>query len=145
MYREFKSITEYRIADLNCTGEPNVEIIYVDGPNESFELASFSCSSKGIDLRATNNCNGALDKMTSGLQEKVTKISCELNDVNVKIQKQLHEYQTHCQTIDQNVGLLSNSEIEYIYSGEFIFRRAITSAFYRDMVISGSEISTIMF
>lgn len=105
VYREFKHITEYRISDGCCLGEPNVEIIYADAePTESFELASLSYLNKGIDLRNLSGCCGEFDKITRNLRDRVCKASSELHEINVQIQKDFHEYQTQCQTIDENVS-----------------------------------------
>lgn len=117
MYREFKQITEYRISDARCLGEPNVEIIYADDnaaavaatasaawPTESFELISLSYLNKGIDLRSSSGCCSEFNKITQNLRNRVSKVSSELHETNVQIQKELHEYMTQCQTIDQNVS-----------------------------------------
>lgn len=115
MYREFKQITEYRISDGRCLGEPNVEIIYSDdddvdaaaaaaGSTESFELISLSYLNKGIDLRSSSGCCSEFDKIARNLRDRVSKVSSELHEMNVQIQKEFHEYMTQCQTIDQNVS-----------------------------------------
>lgn len=112
VYREFNQITEYRISDGHCLGEPNVEIIYDDddddaatGPTESFELISLSYLNKGIDLRSSSGCCSEFDKITRNLRDRVSKVSSELHEMNVQIQKEFHEYMTKFQTIDQNVSV----------------------------------------
>lgn len=105
VYREFPKITEYEISDINCTGEATVEIVYMDGPSEFFELASLSYLNKGIDLHAMNDCKPEFDKITRNLQEKVTKLSCEVAEMDIKLQKQINDYLTKCQTIDENVSI----------------------------------------
>lgn len=113
VYREFKQMIEYRISDGHCLGEPNVEIIYDDddidggaaaGSTESFELVSLSYLNKGIDLRSLSGCCNEFDKITRDLRDRVAKASCELHEMNVQIQKELHEYMAQCQTIDQDVS-----------------------------------------
>lgn len=106
--REFIRIIEYRIGDGQYLGEPNVEIIYADvaAPNESFELNSLSHSHKGIDLRNSSGCCNEFDKITRNLRDRVQKVSSELHEMDVQIQKEFYEYMTKCQTIEQNVSVL---------------------------------------
>lgn len=89
--------------DANCTGEPNVEITYQNGPLENVELGSLDSAIKGIDLRCTNNGNHQFEKITRALQDHVSKASSILAETNVQIQKEVDEFQKYCQTIDENV------------------------------------------
>lgn len=102
-----KNIIEYQLTDLHCTGESNVEVIYIDGSNESFELASLIYSNKGIDIRAPEGSNSEFSKMTQGLKEKIAKIKRELHESDIEIQKELHGIHKQCETIDPNVSDLS--------------------------------------
>lgn len=70
---------------------------------ETFELASLSYASKGIDLRSLNSCCEDFEKLTQNLQDKVAKMGAELDEVSASVQKQMHEFQTNCQTIDESV------------------------------------------
>lgn len=88
---------------MNCSGEPNVEIIYKNGPSECIELASLGYSKKGIDMRCTSHGNQQFDIITHTLEERVLKASSTLAETDIQIQKELHEYRKFCQTIDQNV------------------------------------------
>lgn len=169
MYREFKQIAEYRISDGRCLGEPNVEIIYADdggsaaatsafaaGLTESFELISLSYLNKGIDLRSLSGCCSEFDKITRSLRERVSKVSSELHETNVHVQKELHEYMTQCQTIDQHVSGFSAYFIEFCcyeyaentssnFALHFSSSQTIISTFCHVMAISGYEISIITF
>lgn len=119
----------------------------MDGPSELFELASLSYLNKGIDQRAANNCKPEFDKITRNLQDKVTKLSCEVNEMDVKLQKQINDFLTQCQTIDENVSVvfpIPKTDF-FIKTNSVIFSQVITSVFFRDMVISGFEISIIIF
>lgn len=100
-------INEYRIIDKDCTGEPNVEIVYINGPPEEFELCSLSYSSKGIDLRLVNEGAPQFNKITRELEDRLRKATSELAEIDLKIQKEVHEYQTQCQSIDQSVRTLT--------------------------------------
>lgn len=95
---------DYEITDTHCTGESTVDIVYIDGPIESIELASMCLTNKDIELRAINDCRPEFDKLTRGLKEKITQLSCEVRETDVEIQKQIHKHLTHCQTIDENVS-----------------------------------------
>lgn len=105
VYREFRSIVDYEISDPHCSGEPIVEITYVNGPSDSFELASLSYLKKGIDIRYANHGNQQFEKITRTLRDRVSKASSTLAETNLQIQKDLHEYRTSCQAIDQNVNI----------------------------------------
>lgn len=104
MYREFREIEKYEIGDTNCSGEPNVEIVYLNGPSECFELSSLGYSIKGIDLRCSNHGSQQFEKITRSLRDHVAKAGSMLAETNLQIQKELHEYQTNCQTIDDHVN-----------------------------------------
>lgn len=97
------NIVEYHITDKNCTGEPYVEIVFVNGPSEKFELSLLSYSSKGIDLRLMCEGSSQFECITRELEDRVLKASSNLAELNLKIQKEADEYETYCQSIDQSV------------------------------------------
>lgn len=104
VYREFQNISDFNIIDDKGTGEPSIEIVYVNGPPEKFELISLVYTSKGIDLRLMSDGTKYFEAITQELEESVKKASSNLAETNIQIQKEIDAYQKYCQTVEPNVN-----------------------------------------
>ncbi|XP_055321469.1 uncharacterized protein LOC129577824 [Sitodiplosis mosellana] len=111
IHREFQNISDYNIIDENGSGEASVEIVYVNGPPEKYELVSFGYASKGIDLRLTSEGDKYFKTLTQELEERVKQASSNLADININIRKEIDAYQKYCQTVEpnsnENINILS--------------------------------------
>lgn len=79
-----------------------MNIIYIDGPSEEFELSTLGYLKKGIDMRL-NEVSQQFESITRELEDRVLKASSDLAELNIEIQKQLEEHRTDCQSVDENV------------------------------------------
>lgn len=102
VHQQYQNILEYRIIDESGCGESSVEIIFVNGPPEKIELASFGYASKGIDLRLMVEGDKYFKVLTQELEDRVKQASSNLAEINKNIQKEVDAYQKYCQTVDVN-------------------------------------------
>lgn len=155
VHREFQNISEYRIIDESGCGESSVEIVYVNGPPEKFELASIVYTSKGIDLRLMIEGEKYFKVLTQEMEERVKKASSNLAEINKNIQKEVDAYQKYCQTVEPNVNLFSLfcfarfilEIIRFSIFGFFFYfdSQAKISIFCQDTAITGYEMLTVTF
>lgn len=101
--RELEYIKEYRVFDANCTGESTVELQFINGSRESFELATLSGlkpSNVRLDIHETPH----FDKLKRAITDRVAEAESKLVDIEHSIQKEFTEYATKCQFISNSVS-----------------------------------------
>lgn len=89
--------------DANCTGESTVEIKFIDGSSESFELAVMS-NLKQSNLRSEIRDVQKFDKLKREITDRVAVAESKLVDIKHAIQKEFTEFATECQFIKKSVS-----------------------------------------
>lgn len=102
--RQLEYIKEYRVFDANCTGESTVELQFINGSTESFELANLS-SLKHSNIRSNIHETQHFDKLKRAITDRVAEAESKLVDIEHSIQKEFTEYATKCQFISNSVSI----------------------------------------
>lgn len=56
-------------------------------------------------MRLMSESGQQFESITRELEDRVSKASSDLAELNINIQKELEEHREHCQSIDQNVTI----------------------------------------
>lgn len=107
--REFEYIKDYRLLDENCTGESTVEIKFINGTTETFELAALS-DLKQSNQRSKIHETEKFSKLTRAITERVAEADSKLTNVKLSIQKEFTEYATECQFVSKSVSKRKEEE-----------------------------------
>lgn len=91
------------MCDANCTGESSVEIRFINGSSETFELAALS-NSKQSNLRSGIHDAQKFDKLKRETMDRVAEAESKLTDIERAVQKEFTEYAVECQCIDKSVS-----------------------------------------
>lgn len=89
--------------DANCAGESTVQIAFINGSTESFELASLS-NLKQSALRSEIHDSQKFERLTRKITDRVAEAESKLFDIIQSIQKEFTEYATECQFISKSVS-----------------------------------------